>query len=227
MNAYCSPVDFFDRFDRRLIELSGDDNMPDGDLAKLNRLLDSQAAKMETALAGIWTIPLTINPASLSSPANAGDTTVTFTSVPTGYYATLRIVIGPDGTSPPEIVQIQSFSGNTATITGTGPSTSGLSFPHVAAAAIGIVPAGLTEYVAVMTASRLFGRRPSRPEELDKQVEEMETFLADLVEGRRSIPGLARASQPVLQDSDEVDGTSMFDRAFGYLPSQSGPSRGQ
>lgn len=89
------------------------------------------------------------------------------------------------------------------------------------------VPEFLRMIVADLAAKRLFGRRAGIPKDILETWKQAEEWLKDFREGVVSIPDVAPAQVPVLQDSDFTDGRSRFDRIYGQTPSETGPSRGE
>ena len=200
-NYYASMIDLFEHYDKRVIrELSNDDNMPDGDLPKINRMLDSAAGQLESALYGAFQIPPMVAIGAISSGVAAGATSFTVagvTAMPPGVYAGANLTVFADASSnPPEVVRVTSVSGTTVNVLASG-SAGGFAFAH-GAAQFGITPEILSHYVVAMAADHLFGRRPGRPEALDKEVERQESWLQEIISGRKSIPGISRAVVPTI-----------------------------
>jgi phage gp36-like protein len=66
-NPYCTPAQFFALYDRRsMLQLSSDDSDRDGDLVKVQTILDVQASELESYLSGRWSLPLVTVPAVLT-----------------------------------------------------------------------------------------------------------------------------------------------------------------
>ncbi len=155
-------------------------------------------------------MPIIINAGAITGAVAVNALTFTCAALPSGMYIGSRIVVGPDNSSspaaanPPEIVQIESVSGSvpnlTVTITGSGQSqsgqTGGFSFAHGAGAPLGTVPPVLTDFVCTMAGDRIYGRRGTRPEGLDKDVEAKRKWLEDVRNGIVTIPGIDRSIQP-------------------------------
>lgn len=221
-NPYCTIADLFDRYDAQTdLQLSGDDNAADGDKLRIGRLLDAQAARLESALAGRYALPailpLTVIGANISAAA-ASFTVGSATGITIGQ----RLYLGPDGTNQPETITVGTVNGTTITMAN-GATTQ---FAHTTSTTIYTVPGVLTDWVATKTALRLFGRRPDRPTALDADNKDADEWMEKLLSYRITIPGLSR-DIPQLEDSNFIDGESQFDRVFGQLPSDTGPSAGK
>jgi len=89
------------------------------------------------------------------------------------------------------------------------------------------IPLILTKYVAATAAGRLWGRRSDKPKAISADEEWAENWIKGIMNGSMSIPGLEREAQPVLQDSDFINGVSQFDWVYGTAPSPTGPSGNQ
>lgn len=64
-NPYCTVQQFLAFYDRRaMLQLSGDDNLQDGQPSTIQFLLDVQASELESGL-GAYTLPITISPVPL------------------------------------------------------------------------------------------------------------------------------------------------------------------
>jgi hypothetical protein len=215
-NPYASIIELADRFDLRAVrQLSNDDNQPDGDMRRINRILDAAASELESSLYGIWPLPLMINIGGILSSVAVNGLSFQVAQVPTGMSVGSRIVLGPDASAapatanPPEIVEIVSISGSaptiTVTITGSGQSSAGqsggFSFPHNTLAPISTVPGKLSDVVAILAGDKLFGRRATRPEGLDKDIEAVRKWIDEVRDGIVSIPGIERGNLPAIYDA--------------------------
>lgn len=85
-------------------------------------------------------------------------------------------------------------------------------------------PAICAKFVATRTKVALFGRRSTLPPGLKAEMEWADKWIEGIMDGRFSLPGIARANGPAVAASDSMDGTSRFDRVFGQYPSPTGPS---
>jgi len=93
--------------------------------------------------------------------------------------------------------------------------------------ALNPIPFILTKYVAATAAGRLWGRRSDKPKAISADEQWAEDWLKGIMNGSMSIPFLEREAQPVLQDSDFINGVSRFDWVYGQAPSPTGPSGNQ
>ena len=207
-NPYASQINLFDRYDKRIIrELSNDEGLPDGQYSRIERLLDSAAGRLESALYGAFATPVVALAGNVSAAIAAGDKLFSVAAVPPGMYPGKWISVLHDTSSnPAEVVMITSVSGTTINILGDG-AQGGFGYAHAAGSSFGHAAHVLTDYVCAQAADDLFGRRPSRPESLDKDLERQEKLVTDILAGSIRIPGIDRATTIQVHSSEGMCGS--------------------
>jgi hypothetical protein len=81
----------------------------------------------------------------------------------------------------------------------------------------------LTKYVGVRANCRLWSRRSDRPKAVDKDEEWADKWKSDFELGKIIIPGLQPAAQPVLENSNSLQGRSRWADVYGQPPSPTAP----